>query len=49
MPRRIPDYYECYRTYNMISSLGHIITVISLIMFFLVIITMTYKINPKKN
>jgi cytochrome c oxidase subunit 1 len=34
MPRRIPDYPECFKFYNFIASTGHIITCISMIVFF---------------
>ena len=48
MPRRIPDYADCFWLYNMISSLGHSITIVGLIVFFIVIINVL-TLNKGKN
>jgi cytochrome c oxidase subunit I len=47
MPRRIPDYPDAYFIFNWISSCGALVSLISLIVFFLLIIDAF--INNKKN
>jgi len=38
MPRRIPDYPDAYVHFNLISSFGSFVTLISTIMFFIIIV-----------
>jgi heme/copper-type cytochrome/quinol oxidase subunit 1 len=47
MPRRIPDYPDAYFIFNWISSCGALVSLISLIVFFSLIIDAF--INNKKN
>ncbi len=35
MPRRVPGYNDAFSYYNYLSSFGHCITIISLIVFFI--------------
>jgi len=48
MPRRIPDYPDAYETLNTLCSLGSLLTVMSIIVFFLVIDDVIYFQNLKK-
>ena len=39
MPRRIPDYPDAYASWNYISSFGSILSVVSSIFFFYIVVT----------
>jgi heme/copper-type cytochrome/quinol oxidase subunit 1 len=43
MPRRIPDYPDIYANWNYISSVGSLISVVGVFVFFFLIIHMIYK------
>jgi len=49
MPRRIPDYSDCYEAWNVVASIGSMITVLGLIFFFCFLyISFSYvKVNKK--
>jgi heme/copper-type cytochrome/quinol oxidase subunit 1 len=52
MPRRIPDYPDVYFGWNYISSIGSLISVIGVIVFFFIVIEAVYSKNlfmQKKN
>jgi len=37
MPRRIPDYPDAYAGWNFIASIGSYVSIISLLIFFVVV------------
>lgn len=43
MPRRIPDFPDCYSSWNFFSSLGSFLSFISLLIFILIILDMYYS------
>ena len=43
MPRRIPDYPDCFAFWNKISTMGHCLNTISLVIFLLVLIFLEPK------
>lgn len=43
MPRRIPDYPDAYASWNYISSVGSLISVVGVFVFFFLIIHMVYR------
>jgi cytochrome c oxidase subunit I len=43
MPRRIPDYPDIYANWNYVSSVGSLISVVGVFVFFFLIIHMIYK------
>jgi cytochrome c oxidase subunit 1 len=45
MPRRIPDYPDCYEYWNVLSSAGSFISIVSLIIFLYVLIQSLYVDN----
>jgi cytochrome c oxidase subunit 1 len=46
MPRRIPDYADAYAGWNAVSSFGSTLSIVSLIVFFVVVyVTLTQKKN----
>jgi len=47
MPRRIPDYPDAYRTFNLISSFGSVISVLGSVLF-LYILFSALGVKPKK-
>lgn len=52
MPRRIPDYPDVYFGWNYISSLGSLISVIGVVVFFYIVFSSLYSLNTftqKKN
>jgi len=46
MPRRIPDYEDCFEQWNVFESIGSIISVISVI-FFLFVVTDLFVFGRK--
>lgn len=44
MSRRVPDYYDCYRELNYISSTGAVLSSLSIIVF---IINIIYSISKR--
>jgi heme/copper-type cytochrome/quinol oxidase subunit 1 len=46
MPRRIPDYPDAYAGWNYVSSIGSLISLMSVFILFWVFFTMLY-FNPK--
>ena len=48
MPRRIPDFPDCYAGWNYIASIGSIISVIALFFFFFIIYITFYSKSTKK-
>jgi cytochrome c oxidase subunit 1 len=48
MPRRIPDYPDCYAGWNFIASIGSLISVIGLFFFFFVIYASFFSEATKK-
>lgn len=52
MPRRIPDYPDVYFGWNFLSSIGSLVSVIGIIVFFYLVIESVYNFNyyvQKKN
>lgn len=52
MPRRIPDYPDIYYGWNYLSSIGSLVSVIGIIVFFLVVLQAVYRVcyySQKKN
>jgi heme/copper-type cytochrome/quinol oxidase subunit 1 len=49
LPRRIPDYPTLYYHYNTICTLGHFISLSSVLIFFLVLCTMRRKVTVNYN
>ena len=52
MPRRIPDYPDVYFGWNFLSSLGSLVSVIGVVIFFFVVLSAIYEVNfysQKKN
>ncbi len=45
LPRRVPDYPVLYYHYNTISTLGHFISLSSVIMFVIILCTLKRNIN----
>jgi cytochrome c oxidase subunit 1 len=45
MPRRVPDYADCFWFYNAVSSVGHVFTCLGLLTFLIVLITLKGKKN----
>ena len=45
MPRRIPDYPDIYWTWNYYSSVGSIISVIGVLVFFYVVLNMLFQLT----
>jgi cytochrome c oxidase subunit I len=45
MPRRIPDYPDIYASWNYVSSVGSLISVVGVFVFFFLIIQMIYKLD----
>ena len=43
MPRRIPDYPDIYASWNYVSSVGSLISVVGVFVFFFLILHMIYK------
>ena len=43
MPRRIPDYPDVYASWNYVSSVGSLISVVGVFVFFFLILHMVYK------
>jgi heme/copper-type cytochrome/quinol oxidase subunit 1 len=43
MPRRIPDYPDVYASWNYVSSVGSLISVVGVFVFFFLIIHMVYR------
>ena len=48
LPRRVPDYPILYYHYNTMSTLGHFISLGSIIIFFIILCTLSRK-NPESN
>jgi cytochrome c oxidase subunit 1 len=48
MPRRIPDFPDCYAGWNFIASIGSLISVIGLFFFFFVIYASFFSEATKK-
>lgn len=49
MPRRIPDYPDAFTYWNYISSVGGMLTLLSVVLFFVVIIEMFMACRPAGN
>jgi cytochrome c oxidase subunit 1 len=49
MPRRIPNYPDAYYGWNLVSSFGSIISLLSLVLFFYVIYNQLYYGLENKN
>jgi len=45
MPRRIPDYPDIYAGWNYVSSVGSLISVVGVFVFFFLIIHMIYRFD----
>jgi len=43
MPRRVPDYADCFWFYNAVSSVGHVFTCLGLLTFLFILITLKGK------
>ena len=43
MPRRIPDYPDIYASWNYVSSVGSLISVVGVFVFFFLILHMVYR------
>jgi len=45
MPRRIPDYPDEYAFWNAVASFGSLVSVISVILFIYIVMTLKTKTN----